>query len=76
MLLKKCGRNRNFLIFDKGLNELGKIFAYHPDNLQSSNNFSGNQTNFSNNQTMSREQTIDMLHRARNIFNQEIDKLK
>ena len=50
--------------------------TYHPNNLQSNGNSNQNQTNFNNNQTMSREQTIDMLHRARNIFNQEIDKLK
>ena len=50
--------------------------VYHSNNLQSNGNPNNYQTNFDNNQFMSREQTIDMLHRARNIFNQEIDKLK
>lgn len=40
--------------------------SYHPDNLSSASSFDG----------MTREQTIDMLNRTRNIFNQEIDKLK
>lgn len=40
------------------------------------NRYSTNDHNTNNADPISREQTIDMLHRARNIFNQEIDKLK
>lgn len=42
-----------------------------PNNYYSPNNLSP-----SSSKTMTREQTIDMLNRTRNIFNREIDKLK
>ena len=44
---------------------------FSPNNLASSNNRVS--YNFSN---MTREQTINMLNKTRNIFNQEIEKLK
>lgn len=50
--------------------------TFSPENLQTANGYSKDNFSSSNGQTMTREQTIDMLNRARNIFNQEIDKLK
>lgn len=44
---------------------------FSPNNLASSNNQVS-----SNSSNMTREQTINMLNKTRNIFNQEIDKLK
>ncbi len=48
----------------------------NPTNTPSdgSNNYAS--ANYNTNKSMTREETIDMLHRARNVFNQEIDKLK
>lgn len=48
---------------------------YAPSDLFPSSSPNSNNTT-ANSSSMTREQTIDMLNRTRNIFNQQIDKLK